>query len=1076
MASLPPSSRELEAGEMQLSSSGLRADLLKIRTVATALIQKAIATHEGTSARTLKQLMSQHQVTCILIAQQEASESPVSHIISEYPIGFVTQDAIEELQHLGGCLEQIPAKDLARSLLACVQLTDSLWLAYQMLQSPQVEMLVVLDNHNRPLGLLTLELIERSLDPLVMAGQIETLNQQLKTASNCSYINNKTSSNGKLSPSLLSLPATPQHSFASTLGGRLLADIALRIRQSLNLDEILNTAVEEVRQFLQSDRVLVYRFNADWGGNVVVESVDPQWISILGMHIRDTCFAENYVNSYRNGRIQTTNDIYNGSLQDCHAHFLAHFQVRANLVVPILQTLPEVNDLQRNHLWGLLIAHQCCGPRQWHEAEVELVQQLATHLAIAIQQSELYQQLESELAYRVQVEAALRQSEERFRNLIETTSDWVWEIDEQATYTYASPRVRQVLGYEPEEIIGKTPFNLMPWEDAATFAAIFAEIAIAQQPFSCLESITRHKDGHLVILETSGVPFFDPNGKFCGYRGIDRDVTERKQAAIALQEAHQRLSFHVDNSPLAVVEWDAEFCVQRWSQQAEKIFGWTAAEAEGRQPSKNWPFVYPGDLEAAMNLFDQLLNGSQPRAIARIRNITKSGTMVYCEWYSSALRDEEGTLISILSLVLDVTDRQLALDALKKVNEDLEERVERRTEQIRLANERLRAEIIERQKAQEVLQFTQFTVDRAAEAVFWTGADGQLIYVNDAACRLVEYSRQELLKLTLRDIEPEYPTRAWIEHWSQLKQRGFSTFETHYRTQSGHVFPVEVTASYLKFKGKEYKCAFVRDISERMQAQAEIIKALETERQLSQLKSRIVSVVSHEYRTPLTTIYSSAELLEYYSHKWSEEKRLQHLHRIKSAVNHLTQLVEDVLLFNKADEEKLEFQPEAIELVSWCENLVEELQANSGANHQIDLQIQSKIQYAFVDPKLLRQILTNLLTNAIKYSPQGGIIDFILTRKMLGQTNGISESDSLSDRVNEIAIFQIRDRGLGISEEDQSQLFKSFHRGSNVGAIAGTGLGLAIVKKCVDLHKGQISVESQIGVGTTFSVMLPIRN
>uniref|UniRef100_A0ACD5H393 PAS domain S-box protein n=1 Tax=Desertifilum tharense IPPAS B-1220 TaxID=1781255 RepID=A0ACD5H393_9CYAN len=108
--------------------------------------------------------------------------------------------------------------------------------------------------------------------------------------------------------------------------------------------------------------------------------------------------------------------------------------------------------------------------------------------------------------------------------------------------------------------------------------------------------------------------------------------------------------------------------------------------------------MYPGDLEAAMNLFDQLLNGSQPRAIARIRNITKSGAMVYCEWYSSALRDEEGTLISILSLVLDVTDRQLALDALKKVNEDLEERVERRTEQIRLANERLRSKLLNAKK------------------------------------------------------------------------------------------------------------------------------------------------------------------------------------------------------------------------------------------------------------------------------------------------------------------------------------------------------------------------------------------
>lgn len=1054
--------RWLKPLETMSNPSDSSVEMLKLRTVATVMSQRAIAVPPTTSASKLVQLMSRHHLSCIAIVRDTISPQGGAPVAPKRPLGLVTERAMRRIQTLNGSLELMTAQDLMRSSLTCIQQTDSLWNAYKVMQQQQVEGLVVLDERDRWVGILTLELIQRSLDPLVMARQVEALHQQLQAQ--------KVSETQQI-PVQISVPAP---SPASQRGDRLLADLALRIRQSLNLEEILSTAVAEVRQLLVSDRVLIYRFNPDWSGDVVVESVDSQWMSILNLRIRDTCFADHYVESYRNGRVQATPDIHNGQLQECHANFLAHLQVKANLVVPILQTVSEGNNIERNHLWGLLIAHQCSSPRHWHESEVELVKQLGTHLAIAIQQSELYQQLEAELAHRVQVEAALRQSEERFRNLIETTSDWVWEIDETATYTYASPRIYQVLGYEPEEIIGQTPFNLMPWAEAAEWAKRFAEIAIAQQPFNCLERVTRHKDGRQVILETSGVPFFNVEGDFLGYRGIDRDITERKQAAIALQQVHQRLSFHVNNSPLAMVEWDAQFCVQCWSQQAEKIFGWTAQEVMGQQPSRKWPFVDPGDLEVAMNLFNLLLKGNQPRAIARIRNITKSGSVVYCEWYNSALRDADGKLISILSLVLDVTERQLALNALKKVNEDLEVRVEKRTEQIRLANERLRSEIIERQKAQETLQFTQFTVDRAAEAVFWAGSDGRLLYVNDAACRLVGYNRQELLDLTLRDIELEYPARNWLEHWNQLKKRGSLTFETHYRTKSGQPFPVEVTASYLKFKGKEYKCAFVRDITERTQAQSEIMKALETERDLSQLKSRIVSVVSHEYRTPLTTIYSSAELLEYYSHKWSEEKKLQHLHRIKSSVTHLTQLVEDVLLFNRADEDKLEFQPQAIDLVRWCQDLMEELQSLSRDKHQIILQIQDDLQYAFVDPKLLRQILTNLLTNAIKYSPEGGIIDFEVMSQRLVQAPRVSEGDWNATSFNEIIIFQIRDRGLGILEEDQAKLFHSFHRGSNVGAIAGTGLGLAIVKKCVDLHKGQISVESQVNVGTTFTIVLPI--
>jgi signal transduction histidine kinase len=247
-----------------------------------------------------------------------------------------------------------------------------------------------------------------------------------------------------------------------------------------------------------------------------------------------------------------------------------------------------------------------------------------------------------------------------------------------------------------------------------------------------------------------------------------------------------------------------------------------------------------------------------------------------------------------------------------------------------------------------------------------------------------------------------------------------------------------------------------REIAQRQHLEEELRQALATEKELGDLKSNIISVVSHEYRTPLATILSSAELLEHYSQRWSQEKRQRHLRRIQSTVHHLTQLVSDVLLINKAEAGKLEFNPAPLDLVAFCQELVEELQFTAKTQHEIGLECCCSLQSAWVDEKLLRQFLTNLLSNAMKYSPNGEPIEFSL----------ICAEDTAS--------FRIRDRGIGIPEKERAEIFKAFHRSSNVGTISGTGLGLAIVKKCVDRHNGQIFLESEVGVGTTFTIVLPL--
>ncbi len=191
---------------------------------------------------------------------------------------------------------------------------------------------------------------------------------------------------------------------------RLLNEIAQNIRQTLDLDHILQTTVTEVRQFLHTDRVIIYQFEPDWSGIIIAESVAEGWRSLLGMQITDTYFVETQGQPYEQGRVKATDDIYTTHLDPCHVALLEQMQVRAKLVVPILQD---------NHLWGLLVAQQCRSPRHWEILEIELQQQLATQIAIAIQQADLYRQSQLELAERQRAEAALQQLNQKLEQRVQ---------------------------------------------------------------------------------------------------------------------------------------------------------------------------------------------------------------------------------------------------------------------------------------------------------------------------------------------------------------------------------------------------------------------------------------------------------------------------------------------------------------------------------------------------------------------------------------------------------------------------------------------------------------------------------
>ncbi|WP_204153726.1 ATP-binding protein [Leptolyngbya sp. CCY15150] len=245
-----------------------------------------------------------------------------------------------------------------------------------------------------------------------------------------------------------------------------------------------------------------------------------------------------------------------------------------------------------------------------------------------------------------------------------------------------------------------------------------------------------------------------------------------------------------------------------------------------------------------------------------------------------------------------------------------------------------------------------------------------------------------------------------------------------------------------------------RQLSKRQLAEA-IQQSLAQEKELSELKLHLFSMVSHEFRTPLSLILGSSQLLEESLKDMVEPARLKNLYRIQTSAKTMTQLLNDILMLARADAGKLEYNPKWLEIQTFCLNLIEDFQIFSHARRSLSFQQKGDRTHAYLDEKLTYSILSNILSNAVKYSSDDSTIYFTL----------IDEQDAI--------VFQIRDEGIGIPSADLEKMYEPFNRGSNTREIRGTGLGLAVVRKCLALHQGDIKVQSEVGVGTSFTIKIP---
>jgi PAS domain S-box-containing protein len=493
------------------------------------------------------------------------------------------------------------------------------------------------------------------------------------------------------------------------------------------------------------------------------------------------------------------------------------------------------------------------------------------------------------------------------------------------------------------------------------------------------------------------------------------------------------------------------------SPSCQKVLGYSQRELVGHPTSRISLFPETRD-----KIFKLLLErGAVEDYEILLRH--KNGTTITASVNARVLRDELGEVIGTEGFVRDISARKEAEEALRE--------------------------------SQQLLSSITHNI---SEGIYRSTPTKGLVYVNDAFVKMFGYSsmeeilqlpsaklyanpkdRQRLIGMIDREgsfanQEVEFVRKDGSHFWGLASSLGIQDAKTKaFIYFDGAITDIterkrmeqelqslnEELEQRIAERTAELRAAneqLAKDIEVRARAEAELLKSLAMEKELGRLKSNFVSMVSHEFRTPLGIIMSSAEILERYFERLRPEQRKDQLQSIHKSVRRMASLMEEVLLLAKVEAGKMEYKPVALDLAGFCRRVKDEVESATERRCPIVLREPELGEEALGDESLLRHIFTNLLANAVKYSRAGAAVRFEIEQR------------------NGDACFRVEDEGAGIPAGDQAHLFKAFYRGQNVTHLPGTGLGLVIVKRCVDLHGGRISFVSTEGRGTTFTVTLPL--
>jgi len=598
--------------------------------------------------------------------------------------------------------------------------------------------------------------------------------------------------------------------------------------------------------------------------------------------------------------------------------------------------------------------------------------------------------------------------------------------DAQGKITYTSPSIQTITGYTPDEIVVDGVFQLPRFihpDDQAHAISAFNAAMTAIPPVSArFEFRFLHKDGHYIWLEALLNFECDSDGKILRAIYVSRDISERKAVEEKLLAERNLLRTIIDSIPYHVYVKDRE---QRFLLNNQFHIAALGARTQEEVLGKTDRDLFPPHWAEEFSRDDyQVLSTGNPLLGKVERMLSSDRTPMWGLATKVPLRDNDGAIIGLVGATIDISKEVEAREAL------------------------MRSEAM--QKA---------FLEAIPDLIFRMDAKGVFLDYKPSKSMNTFVAPDEFLGRSIREVLPVY-----------LANKHLLVSETVLSTGQPYTYEYELPDDNEQMRSYEARMVanggnevitIVRDVTDMKIAEEERLEKerlqtrLAKEREIADLRQLFTSTLSHEFRTPLATIMTSVQMLENYGARMAEENRQNRLKVIRGQVNHLVNMLNDILTIMQVQGSQLRFTPEMQDVARLVTTITQEFQGSIGVQHHLHVQAQPDLGLLPIDPRLFRYIYFNLLTNAIKYSDTGKHI-----------TTRLEHDGNLLK-------LSVSDEGIGIPKVDQVRLFQAFQRGSNVSMISGSGLGLKIVKDCIDLHRGTIEIESEENVGTTVIVRLP---
>ena len=649
------------------------------------------------------------------------------------------------------------------------------------------------------------------------------------------------------------------------------------------------------------------------------------------------------------------------------------------------------------------------GNLSWYQAELGPIRQDRRVVAASI--------VTRDITEHKRAEEALKKSEQRFRSLVEVTSDWVWEVDKNSIYTYASPKVKGLLGYEPQEVVGKTPFDLMPPGEAERVDGLFKDIIKSRKPFNGLENTNLHKDGRLVVLETSGVPIFDASGGLAGYRGIDRDITKRKQA----EEEIKKFKEMTERATFGCAMADLNGNLTYVNDSFAKMHGYAPAELI----AKNLKIFHAdAQIKRVSQLNKRLMETEKGIRGEEVWHVRRDGTEFPTLMSSWILKDPDGKPFLLCATAIDVTERKKAEEALRESENKYRTLLENLPQKIFLKD----------RNSVYISCNENYAGDFKIKSEGIVGKTDYDFYPKELAEKYRADDKRIMESGGTEDIEEK--------HIRQGQEMVVHTVKTAVKDAQGNVIGI---------------LGVFRDITKHKKAEEELNEYREKMARAERLASvgTLSAIMAHTLNNPLTAIQLSIQNAMAESKKTRRQSTITKY--LKDSLRSVSDVSSTVRSLGKIAAESSKEIISEVNLKAVAERIVK-LLSESARRTKMSLHLEGigELPPIYSNEKDLEQLFFSLVENAIQAADGKKSHQLII-------------SGAVKDEKIEL---RFTDNCGGITSENLDKIFELFFTTKPAGER--TGLGLCIVERIVSGAGGKIRVESKAGKGSTFFVTLPI--